>query len=133
MTEEEVEAAMSELSINLSDIEDQHRQNTEIENLTDEDIDLLLESINSKEEVPEENLDETKENTEASTEETKEEESNKEILLGILGEICKDEAFRGLIDTDEDGNINKEELLTLIDTIKAFDTDEANLTLADLI
>ncbi|MBR5305003.1 MAG: CHAP domain-containing protein [Candidatus Gastranaerophilales bacterium] len=140
LTEEEIIETMHELSIGLSNTEDEYSlgEETEIEKLSEEDIDMLLESINSKDEEIEEGMetkedDLNEESADVSFNETTEEETEKDLLIGILGEICKDEEFRGLIDTDEDGNINKEELLALIDTIKSFDTDEANLTLTDLI
>lgn len=63
-----------------------------------------------------------------------EEEGSEETLLtDFLNELFEDETIKDILDTDQSGELDEEEIGTFLDAIKGFDGDEENISLEDVI
>ena len=54
-------------------------------------------------------------------------------ITDMLNEFFEADAFKSVIDTDESGDLNEEEITTFLSTISGLDGDEENISLEDIL
>ncbi len=106
--------------------------------LVDPNEEVNNDSFEKTEEETPEAADKTENIAEAvETDETAmiegEEGSEETMLTDFLNELFEDETIKGILDTDESGDLSQEEIGAFLDTIKGFDGDEENISLEDVI
>lgn len=58
---------------------------------------------------------------------------NDDSIGQLLNTLFEEDAVKNIIDLDQNGELNEEEIFSFIDTIKGFDGDDENISLEDII
>ena len=101
---------------------------TSEENETDENN-----SMKAEENIPEQDETPAAENTNSGEIAQEGGEEGAEVLTELLNNLFQDESVISVLDTDNSGELDKEEISSFIETINGTDGDANNLTLEDIL
>ena len=90
-------------------------------------------SIQPEENIPNQNETPAAENTNSGEIAQEGGEEGTEVLTDLLNNLFQDESVISVLDTDNSGELDKEEISSFIETINGADGDANNLTLEDIL
>lgn len=90
-------------------------------------------SIQPEENIPNQNETPAAENTNSGEIAQEGGEEGAEVLTELLNNLFQDESVISVLDTDNSGELDKEEISSFIETINGADGDANNLTLEDIL